>query len=106
MLTLMPLNQSFPVHFVLLALMFWGLYFFQASVAAAEPAGAGKRVGKEVKNQTEKTKQPPTSVPASRDNHRVKRLVPTWSAFQEAVPVLAVCPMGCSFWPRSFHSSV
>ncbi|XP_026936735.1 E3 ubiquitin-protein ligase RNF213 isoform X2 [Sagmatias obliquidens] len=41
-----------------------------ASVAAAEPADAGKRVGKEVKNQTEKMKQPPTSVPASRDNHQ------------------------------------
>ena len=74
-----------------------GLYFFQASDAAAESAVSVKGVGKDVKDKTEEMKEPPTSVPASRNHRQVKRLMPAWSPLQDALPILAVHPMGCSF---------
>ena len=73
------------------------LYFFQASDAAAEPAGSVEGAKKDVKDKTEEMKEPPTSVPASRDHRQVKRFMPAWSPFQDALPILAVHPMGCSF---------
>lgn len=75
----------------------WGLYFFQASDAAAEPAGSVEGAEKDVKDKTEETKELPTSIPASRDHRQVKRLVPAWSPLQDTLPILAVHPMGCSF---------
>ena len=95
-MTLLPLIPSFPVCFVILALIFWGLYFFQASDVAAESAVSVKGAEKDVKDRTEETKEPPTSVPASRDHRQVKHLMPAWSPFQDAL-ILAVHPVGCSF---------
>ena len=75
----------------------WGLYFFQASDAAAEPADSVERAEKDVKDKNEEMKELPTNVPASRDHRQVKHLMPAWSALQDALPILAVHPMGCSF---------
>lgn len=49
----------------------WGLYFFQASDAAAEPAGSVEGAEKDVKDKNKETKELPTNVPASRDHRQV-----------------------------------
>ena len=85
-MTLLPLIPSFPVCFVILALIFWGLYFFQASDVAAESAVSVKGAEKDVKNKTQKTKEPPTSVPASQDHCQVKYLMPALLALQDTLP--------------------
>lgn len=91
--TFTPLSPSLTVHFVTLALMFWCHYFFQAVDAAAKPASPGKEAGKEVKNETQKTKRPPASTSASLENRQVQHL-----GLQEASLSL-LCPTVCSFGP-------
>lgn len=90
------IESKFPWAFCYFGPNVLGLYFFQESDAAAEPAGSVEGAEKDVKDRTEETKEPPTSVPASRDHRQVKHLMPAWSPFQDAL-ILAVHPVGCSF---------
>ena len=90
----MPLSPSFPVHFVILALMFGDFISSRQVMLQLSQLVQWKELRKMLKIRTRKRKSCPQT---SLLPETTARYMPAWSPLQDALPLLAVHPMGCSF---------